>query len=354
VGWPAWYLSDAPTEGTCYLRPGDMPRMIERHSPRGQAWRYRNKWSTYIPSKRLAYKTLDRLQPSSPEDFWTIMKGAEKAGMNPPTSFADMFMHHYRVKMPRISVVAPFMGRTFGGWQEAVRRGQHAGRVYHYDLNSAYRWAACAGLPDLKTAYPTMDYTLPCAVYMVRAHAGDIPWSRYTGLHMVTSEERDALDLQAVKVLYGVGFSRMVDLASVFAGLDEQFPYASKRISRAFWGMWNTREAPEQVSFKQGERARQMRNPFYNPIWSAFVTSRVKIRMHVHRRTVLQYFVDAVHTTEPIETGTGIGEWKEVGQYDNFWLRAPGQWGDGEYTLKYTGRGSVLAPPRKLPKFARW
>lgn len=347
--WPAWYQTTEPSEGTCYIRGMYLPSMVEKHRRSGQAWRYNHKWTTYCPNRRLSYKALDRLMPENEDDFWQIMDAARRAGLQPPTSFADLFLSTYHAPMPRVSVCAPFVGFRFGGWQEAFRRGQAPGRVYQYDLNKAYRWSASCGLPDLRTAYPTRDFTKPYAIYSVRGiPPGVIPYRRVPSdeVHMVTSEERDAFkltDVRSLRILKGFAFSRSIDLSDTFRNIDTQFSRSiAARISRAFWGLWNTRTAPEQIGWKHGEKIRQMRNPWYNPIWSAFITSRVKLRLNVFRGRMLHCFVDSVHVQDELPTGDQPGDWKLVGTFDRFWCRAPGRWGDGEYTLKWCGAGSVV------------
>jgi len=176
--------------------------------------------------------------------------------------------------------------------------------------------------------------------------------------HVVTSEERDSLGLEQIRgitILRGVGFSKELDLQPTFDRLDQTFPpWIVSRVSRAFWGLWNTSAAPEVVSWKRGALSflrpgtRMMKNPWANPIWSAFITSRVKLRINLHRARVLHCFVDSVHTTEELPTGPEPGDWRLVGTFDRFWVRAPGQWGDGEYTLKWSGAGSIQLSPNPL------
>ena len=349
--WPAYLKTTEAGEGTCYIRGSDFPSVLTRHHRTGQAWKYKHKWSTYVPNRRISYKAIDRLQPASPEDFWQIMEAARHAQINPPTSFADLFLSVYRSPMPRISVRSPFMGFRFGGWNEAFRRGEAPGKVYQYDLNQAYRWAASVGLPDLRTAQPTRDFSVPCGVFLVLGlPVGAIPWNRTSrnAVHMVTSEERNALNLPPdTQVIKGYAFPDMVDLSGTFTKIDGAFHKSiASRMCRAFWGMWNTTTAPEVVSWKHGEKTRWMKNPWYNPIWSAFITSRVKLRIHSYRRNALHCATDSVHVLgETIQTGTEPGDWKLVGEYSRFWCRAPNRWGDGAYTLKWSGHGSVLMRP---------
>jgi hypothetical protein len=341
-------MTDTPTVGTCYVPAARLPDCIARHRT-GQAWRYgapdKRVWTTYCPNRRLSYKSLKRLDVRDESEFWTVMHAAQAANLAPPSSLADLFHSVYRLPFPRVSVLAPFKNFVFGGWQAALRRGEYRGRVWQYDLNSAYRWAACAGLPNLRGAYRTERFDHPSAVYLLRLPAGALPYRRSPGPALVTSEERDAFGLRGVsgiQFLYGVAFrGEPVDLTPTFAELDARFPAVSKKIGRAFWGMWNTRNAPEQVAFKSGT-ARLMKNPFYNPIYSAIITSRVKLRMLPFLRYALHVYVDSVHLTEPIITpSSDVGGWKLSGEWNGVFIHAPGVWGSGEHYIKRAGHHAV-------------
>lgn len=349
--WPAWYRTIEPNRGTCYVPHYDFPAAIARHNKHGQAWKYNGRYTTYCPNRRVTFKALDRLGVEDEKEFWSLVAAVKQAGISPPTSYANVFLSCYRAPMPRVSPRSHFYGFRFGGWQEAFRRGESHRTVYQYDLNKAYRWAASCGLPDLRSARRTWDFDSPCAVYLVSGlRPGAIPYRRVPAesYHMVTSEERDALalDLRRATVHVGVSFTRTCSLVETFEALDRRFPVSVvARVSRAFWGMWNTTTAPEVVSWTKGERSRTMKNPWYNPIWSAFITSRVKLRLNLHRARMLHCFVDSLHVTDQLPTGTEPGDWKLVGEYKRFWCRAPGQWGDGDYTMKWTGRGSIVLSP---------
>lgn len=73
-----------------------------------------------------------------------------------------------------------------------------------------------------------------------------------------------------------------------------------------------------------------MRNPFYNPVWSAYITSRVKMRMHRHMKQAVQIFVDSVWLTRPIETetvGDGIGDFRLVKHWPRLHIKWAGNYG---------------------------
>src|SRR6266849_1933831 len=222
--WPAYLELHGETsvkEGTVYVKGRNFGTALQRYQPAGQAWRYRGKWTTYCPTRSLSFKNIDRLMPRNDEDFWNIMHEAETAKIQPPTSFADLFMAAHRGRLPRRSIVYPFRLQRFGGWQsvirEHLRNGEYSGRVYHYDINRAYRWAALQGLPDMRTAFWTKNPLEPCAVYLANITSDRIPYDRGSGLRMITSEERDAFRLhENMFPVYGVGFRDTISLAELF------------------------------------------------------------------------------------------------------------------------------------------
>lgn len=343
MGWPAHYQDVNAREGAVYVTPAGMAGAMARYRPAGQGWRWRDHWTTYRPKQRLTFKRLDRLDVKDEADFWSIMDQAKRGGCRPPSSHTDMFLSVARLRLPSKTAIAPFRGFTFGGWQQAFHRGEWPGTVYHYDLNKAYRWASTAGLPETRSAFRTFSFETTPGMFLVRVPVGTIPYARSSGVVAVTSEERDALGLlnRPHEFLFGLGFRRTVDFADAWQTIDARFPVARDRISRAYWGLWNTNASPECVSLKTG-RFHDLPNPYHNPIWAAWITSRVKLRLLTYRAVALHVYVDAVHTAEALPLGCEVGEWKLVGTYHKWWCRAPGVWGDGPYTLKHIGKGSVV------------
>jgi hypothetical protein len=325
-------------EGTSYLAPQDFQRVLAKCKYAGQAWKHKHQWTTYRPSNKVAYKNLRVLQPKNQEDFWNIMRTCREAGIKPPTSFADVFLANYFPPFPRASTIAPFYGMTFGGWQEVFWRGTYWGRVYQYDLNKAYRWAACLGLPDMRTSYPTRDWRDPWAIYLVGGKEDERPYCLrgQTG-QVITSEERDRFQIMAPDIIQGIGFRKRVDLAPVFSAIDEKFPFCRDRIGRSFWGAWNTNRGPEVWTWKSGERHREMRNPMYNPVWAYFITSRVKMRLAQYRDVALHCFVDSLLTKDALPVGGLPGDFRLIQDFQTVFIRAPGVWGSRDRLVKHCG-----------------
>lgn len=326
-------------DGTTYVPRQTIPMLIERYNYKGQAWRYRQRFSSYRPKANVIFKSIDKLNPADEEDFYRIMESAKAAGLGPPSSFTDIFLNVFGIKRPSFTPLAPFMGKTFGHWEWMLPGFR--GTVYHYDLNKAFRWASMKGLPDFATAYETLSITEPCAIYVMDVPPGRVPYlhnPKRVVRSVVTSEERDAFGLHDTEVIAGIGFERMIDMAPIWARIDRLFPYCKDRISKSFWGGWNAKRFPECCAWRSGKLvARFLPNPFYNPVWSAFITSRVKLRIIPWLNEAVHIFADSVITRCQLPTSVEIGGWKEVGCYKDFHARWTGHYLDGDHVLKHSG-----------------
>jgi hypothetical protein len=347
--WPARLEdlpADSPEPATIYCTPSMIATKLAAHGHSGQAWRFRGEWRTYQPRRHRAYKSLTNLSPANPEDFAHIMASAEAAGMTPPASFTDCFLSQFPVSLPRLSPLAPFRGASFGGWEAAFWRGAWRDPVWHYDMNKAYRWASLQGLPDTRTAYRTARWDDEAyAVYLVELGRDARPYAPTAGVHLVTSEEREAFKIRPLRVLAGVGFRTLIDPAATWAKIDAAFPWCYTRISRVFWAAWNSVRGPEVCSWKHGPNVRPMTNPFYNPIWAAFVTSRVKLRIASFLPQLLHVHVDGILTKEPLPlTGMDVGDFRLIAQYPSLWIRGVSNYGTGTSWLKHAGLVSGRLP----------
>lgn len=147
--------------------------------------------------------------------------------------------------------------------------------------------------------------------------------------------------LHDCEVHAGIAFAKTIDMVPVWKEIETKFPYCKDRISKAFWGLWNAKRFPEAVSWKSGAlRAHFLPNPFYNPVWSAFITSRVKMRIVPWLRETVHVFADSVITTCEMPTGVGVGDWKLVDHFKDWWGHWPGHYNDGEHVVKHSGVSS--------------
>lgn len=77
----------------------------------------------------------------------------------------------------------------------------------------------------------------------------------------------------------------------------------------------------------------------YNPIWAAFITSRVKLRMAEYWHGLKHVFVDSILTTDSkVPCGDQVGEFRMVNKYPKgIWIKGAGQWGTGRNFVKHAG-----------------
>ncbi|MGH3053368.1 MAG: hypothetical protein ACRDL7_00130, partial [Gaiellaceae bacterium] len=296
-------------------------------------------WKTYRPGGLTIYKSLEGLNPTGEEDFWNIMQSNYKVGLPPPSSFGSIFHRLFRIPWPRVSVVAPFREYKCGAWSMALERGTFREQMYHYDLNSAYRWAACQGLPILKSGKRVYDLEADNSVFAVEFQESNRPRWFTENVGMVTSEELQTMSIKP-KLLFGVQFRDWFSFGDVFREIDTRFPWCFKRIGRAFWGRWNGETEVEQHGWARGHKMRPLSNPLHNPIWSHFITSRVKLRLLEAVKMVgaVHVQVDAVLCRDPLPVSEEVGGWKLVQEYPNgVWIFNTGQWGFGEMIVKRMG-----------------
>lgn len=336
--WPANFHATCG-EGTLYLPSVRMSGMMEQHRYTGQAWQFRRVWKTYRPAGGLVYNGLEGLNPVDESDFWHIMQSNYRVGLPPPSSFGSIFHRLCRLPWPKKSVIAPFKELRCGAWSNVLARGNFQEKMYHYDLNSAYRWAACEGLPLLKSGKRVYDIEADHSIFLVRFDKMNRPPWLTDNEAMLTSEEVKVLQIKP-KLLFGIQFREWLGLADVFKEVDRSFPWCFKRISRAFWGRWNGETDVQQHGWKKGHRVRQLPNPLHNPIWAHFITSRVKLRLLEAVKTVgvVHVQVDAVLCREPLPVSTEVGGWKLVQEYaKGLWVHGTGQWGSGNLVVKRMG-----------------
>lgn len=331
MAWPA-FIDDPGIEkaGTLYVSRGRIPQYFERHAYSGQAWRVGNEYTTYCPNRARSYKSTARLRFRSMDDFNDLMERCQVLGLRPPISYADLFFQQQRLPcLPRYSWSSPFRRFTFGGWEKALYTGEYRGPVYQYDLNSAYRWAGQIGLPDIRKLERSYRFNDPLGIYLVVLKENSLPYAPGAGLHCITSEERDVFDVRPEKFILGIRANGETQcIAEAFAALEKTWPERYlKPMARAYWGKFNTRLGPKQISWKRGQSEHQQSNFFFNPIWSAFITSRVKMRLCLYRSIALHVYVDSILTTRPIPQGDDVGSFRLLdSDTDGCYIKGNTQW----------------------------
>jgi hypothetical protein len=326
------------TEGAIYLPTLEVAQQLPAWNWTGQAWEFNGRISSYMPNSRVIYKSIDKLAPESEQDFQNIMSSCKKNGIGYPSSFADVFHSFVRSPLPVKSSLTGIRGFQFGGWQEALFLGHVKQKIYHYDLNQAYRWAASVPLPDIREAVPAKDFhDGEYGVYVIQTNELEIPYDQEAGVKVITAEERDRWKLKNRPILSGVKFNGTISLKETWDKIQRCFPYCFRRIGRAFWGRWSACAPVVCRSWKHGPKSRLLNNFLYNPFWPAYITSRVKMRMANEMGHSLHIFVDAILSVEEMATSEEVGGFKLVDVYDDLTICGPGQWGTRGYFVKQCG-----------------
>lgn len=329
-------LGGAGREGTIYLDPGQLGGRMVDHQRTGKAWRYFKTFTTYQPNTQVTYKNLNQLKVGSVEEFWTVQQECAASGLKPPTSFNDIFQQVAPSPFVRKTINAPFLHAAPHALQRAYEIGRIAGTVYHYDLNSAYRWSASEGLPHLKTAVRVLRVEDPWDIALVDL-ADPLPYRDRTELVTLTSAEQLQYCPRIIRYYYGWRFRKWIPFGELFAVLDTAFPSTVKKIGRAFWGRWNTRQAVEMVSWGSGKaKGTLLHNPYFNPIWTHYLISRVTARC-LAVPDVLHVSHDSILTRERLPTGDAIGEWRCEHEMQRCHIVRTDCWGDGDSLLKHSG-----------------
>jgi hypothetical protein len=157
---------------------------------------------------------------------------------------------------------------------------------------------------------------------------------------VLTKEECEQYKPKIVKFHYGQKFLEWVDFKTLWDLIQECFPFCYKRIGRAFWGRWNTRQSVEMISWGGGMlNVTPLKNPFHNPIWSHYIVSRVAAKC-LAVPGLLHLSHDSVLTPEELPTGNGPGEWRCEHELDKLFIVRTNLWGNGGEVLKHSGMTS--------------
>lgn len=349
MGWPAhWDLPDGEaTNGTVYVPRHRLPDSIHYHHATGRAWRFGDHYTSYAPTQKLVYKSFHSFgrHPKS-DHMQLVLNECQRAGLDPPSSYSDIFQQLSPVPWPYRSVVNPFRHfRIDGGWQAAFHHGRIDQPLYYYDMRSAYRWASTLSLPDCRSAmrYHGFSRTTRPGFALVKLKPYTLPYAPRGGWHFLTTEERDFFGIMPEQVHYMMIFPRTISLDETWVHIDQHFPASAKRISQHYWGAWACRKSVVQECFKSHSH-REMSNRGYNPILAHFIVSRVKMRLveqmaALGSRNVHMVFVDAILTSEPMTEGERYGDFKMKYCLERGGLiLGPGVWGHSSGELiKHAG-----------------
>lgn len=254
-----------------------------------------------------------------------------------PSSYSSVFHAMFRSPRVRWSLHCPFVPWFVGGWQEARRVGLLPGIWRQYDLNSAYLWAATAGLPDVRSLRTSQHFGKWPGMYALELTRtiADLPYPFNTSRFVnATTAEVDLYALPVARIIGGVIWNADVDGAPI-VDLINQFSFA-KECARSFWGRWCS-TAPLECATRSGRRW-ALPNPVQNFVWAHCVVSRVKSRVWLEARNAAHVFVDSVITTDELSTGEGLGQWRQEKVYnDGVRIKHAGYYGAPELWEKTSG-----------------
>ncbi len=246
-------------------------------------------------------------------------------------------------KAPTLGAVADAVQAAyFGGRIELARYGHHAGRVYQYDLRSAYPAAmtevpclACGSWERVRAARELQ----PFALYRVEwSMAGDVlpfPWRGSHGGVFFPPEGRGwywGCELQGADALLRAGIAtgdyRILD-AWVFRRGCEHEPFAWLRESYATRAKWRAEGIGAEKVLKLGINsvygkcaqrvgARGMIPSWHQMEWSGYTTARTRSRLlqaaipSIENGTLVMFATDAIFTTAELpelRISEQLGDW---------------------------------------------
>lgn len=260
------------------------------------------------------------------EHFMELLREYSSFEVPRPSGYADVF--HERYRSPRIhysinNVLAPALA---GGWQAAISPGIHNGRLYKYDMRSAYLWASTLGMPDTRTYHrsrtPWKSKEGVFRIKLLRTQKNaPFPFSQAREC-LATNLEIETYNLAIAEVIDGVTWEGLSDPTPIMAAIKTVSTW--KQAGRSYWGRWGQ---AEKITCHANGKTWQLPNGSLNIPWAHLIISRVKMRLHQAASRAVHVFIDSIITPERIKTGDNLGDWRLEKTYDGIFIRGPGQYG---------------------------
>jgi hypothetical protein len=257
----------------------------------------------------------------------------------------------------------------FGGRIECVRFGHTDGRVYAYDLRSAYP-AALAKVPCLahgRWTVETGEVIAPVSLYRVEWHlegsALPFPWRDAHGAvyfpergrgwywcHEV-NVAREALRCGIVR-----GYVKVLASAVWIAACDHR-PFAWIPETFALRAQWKRESRAAEKILKLGLNSlygkcaqrvggKNLAPPrWHNMLWAGWTTSATRAALYrasfdaIRNRALIAYATDAVMSTCPLslETGAALGQWESAVHESATFVQSGVYWlGRGDAEIEHT------------------
>lgn len=271
-------------------------------------------------------KTRERFQDHpTVEAMEALLEECAALGVTRPSSYGDLF--HQRCFTPATrSDHRKLFPAVPGGWNATTCKNPiHHGRLFQYDIRSAYLWALSIGLPHPKTFRTVRRIDGP-GLYWVPSPNSPLlphPWNK-PGMHPATEDE--------LRILPIPGWREATRGVRYEPGTFDVEPYLRdirqwscwKAVARSYWGRWIATGSVRQETLDRSGQirtAREMRDIHRLPIWGAIITSRLRTRLwetwNSPGRRVLRVVTDSVVTDTEMETGEEVGDWKLVQEFED-------------------------------------
>lgn len=333
---------------TSYVAPKALVS-IPRLAATSQAWGFRGQRRSVRVGSDVHKRRF--MRPNAEAVF---LEECRAAGITEtPSSYGQVYHSLFKHPRPCGSLQAALNESLPGGWQVAAKKGPQTGTWYVYDLKSAYAWAAMQGLPQVRSARPSYAIE-PHGLYVATFRKAGIPLIpshlKPGKFSILSTEEIERYDLQGVSVRSGAVFRRFESIDANLERIRRSFT-DWKAIFRSFWGCWASNAPVECSMLAYGQPIKEwtVNRRTFNPVWAAYVLSRVKMRLADYAGEFCHAFVDSVILPRRIPTGTDIGDWKLVEIVNGLTVYGCGNWvgnTDSGIVNKHAGIPSSVADRR--------
>jgi len=291
--------------------------------------------------KVIAY---ERFRGAKPSQINQLSDECRKLELNPPTSYADVFVQMYnkRYHEREWRKYSSGMFNMFTNWGTGnfiagpwVEKFPDKKKpvMYEYDIVSAYAWAGMT-LPDIRycgSAYRDFYSEKHIALFEELGKINNAnyvpPCWRNKRYKVMSSEDGIGCEGQGLKVLLSFRWETNINLKPIFHKIIENIT-DYKAVLRAYWGKFAVGLDRDEVDIKRtivsnGEAVEKKsgQSQTVNPLATHMIISRINRRIIPFVRAGIVYKVntDSITTTEPIKTNVGdhIGGWKLKGIIDD-------------------------------------
>jgi DNA polymerase type B, organellar and viral len=226
----------------------------------------------------------------------------------------------------------------FGGRVELLKYGHHEGRIYNYDVNSAYPYAML-GLPNLSQGeWRKGEHGSAFAISLVEWNFRNkvspffpFPFREREGNVLFPPQGRNWVWRPELEVAHETGFQYKILETWSFVASSEEKPFAFVKDKYSLRKQWKTEGNPAENAMKlalnslYGKLAQQVgynektkrKPPYHSYAWAGYITSftramvlRAALR---NAKSILFFATDGIFSLEPLSMpcGDSLGDWTE-------------------------------------------